>query len=90
MPDVTSGRTGQRWATLGNLDYPTPRGYFMGPADPPADDTGSWRAPHRYTSELLWSVREYGFVPAVDRARGPRHVPRAPAACSVSRRTSTS
>ncbi|WP_092557582.1 hypothetical protein [Actinoplanes derwentensis] len=69
LPDVTSGRTGQRWATLNNLDYPTPRGYFMGPADPPADDTGSWQAPHRYTSDLLWSVREYGYVPAVDRER---------------------
>ncbi|HWS31975.1 MAG TPA: hypothetical protein VN408_04445 [Actinoplanes sp.] len=69
LPDVTTGRTGQRWAALNNLDYPTPRGYFMGPADPPYDDTGSWRAPHRYASELLWSVREYGVVPAVDRDR---------------------
>ncbi|GAA1628959.1 hypothetical protein [Actinoplanes couchii] len=69
LPDVTTGRTGQRWATLNNLDYPTPRGYFMGPADPPYDDTGSWQAPHRYASELLWSVREYGYLPVVDRER---------------------
>ncbi len=68
LPDVTSGRTGQRWATLNNLDYPTPRGYFMGPANPPWDDTGSWRAPHRYTSQLLWSVREYGYVPQLSEA----------------------
>ncbi|PRX23924.1 hypothetical protein CLV67_103675 [Actinoplanes italicus] len=65
LPDVTTGRTGQRWATLNNFDYATPRGYFMGPADPPWDDTGSWRAPHRYTSQLLWSVREYGYSPAL-------------------------
>ncbi|MGK5684483.1 hypothetical protein [Actinoplanes sp. URMC 104] len=63
LPDVTTGRTGQRWATLLNFDYPTPRGYFMGPADPPADDTGSWSAPPRFTSELLWRVREYGLRP---------------------------
>ncbi|MEU4622886.1 hypothetical protein AB0G04_23305 [Actinoplanes sp. NPDC023801] len=66
LPDVTTGRTGQRWATLNNFDYATPRGYFMGPADPPWDDTGSWRAPHRYTSQLLWSVREYGYRPALN------------------------
>jgi hypothetical protein len=65
LPDVTTGRTGQRWATLNNFDYATPRGYFMGPADPPWDDTGSWQAPHRYTSQLLWSVREYGYSPAL-------------------------
>ncbi|MBO3737137.1 hypothetical protein J5X75_06360 [Actinoplanes sp. NEAU-H7] len=65
LPDVTTGRTGQRWAALNNLDYATPRGYFMGPANPPSDDTGSWSAPHRYTSELLWSVREYGYAPVL-------------------------
>ena len=65
LPDVTTGRTGQRWATLNNLDYATPRGYFMGPANPPWDDTGSWMAPHRYTSQLLWSVQKYSYVPAL-------------------------
>ncbi|KHD79087.1 hypothetical protein MB27_00065 [Actinoplanes utahensis] len=69
LPDVTSGRTGQRWATLNNLDYPTPRGYFMGPARPPFDDTGSWSAPHTYTSRLLLNVQMYNRPPvAVDRA----------------------
>jgi hypothetical protein len=63
LPEVTTGRTGMRWATLMNLDYPTPRGYFMGPVDPPRDDTGSWNAPRRFTSDLLWRVREYGQVP---------------------------
>ncbi|MFC4064325.1 hypothetical protein [Actinoplanes subglobosus] len=65
LPDVTTGRTGQRWATLNNLDYATPRGYFMGPADPPWDDTGSWSAPHRYTSQLLMSVGKYGYRPTL-------------------------
>ena len=70
LPDVTSGRIGQRWATLGNLDYPTPRGYFMGPADPPSDDTGSWSAPHRYTSRLLLTAQLHNRRPiAVDRGR---------------------
>ena len=72
LPEVTTGRVGMRWATLMNLDYATPRGYFMGPADPPRDDTGSWNAPRRFTSDLLWRVREYGRVPRLsdeDRAR---------------------
>ena len=71
LPEVTTGRTGVRWATLSLLDYPTPRGYFMGPVDPPDDDTGSWNAPRRFTSELLNQVREYGRQPvltAADRA----------------------
>jgi hypothetical protein len=45
-----------------------PRGYFMGPVNPPTDDTGSWMAPRRYTSDLLWAVREYGQVPALTEA----------------------
>ncbi|GIF21298.1 hypothetical protein BJ973_005255 [Actinoplanes tereljensis] len=65
LPDVTTGRTGMRWVTLSNLAYRTPRGYFMGPVNPPADDTGSWSAPVRYTSSLLWRVREYGQVPVM-------------------------
>jgi hypothetical protein len=35
----------------------------MGPVDPPDDDTGSWNAPQRPTSTLLWRVREYGRIP---------------------------
>jgi hypothetical protein len=72
LPEVTTGRTGMRWAALSGLAFPVPRGYFMGPANPPADDTGSWNAPQRYTSDLLWRVREYGQRPvlsAADRAR---------------------
>jgi hypothetical protein len=71
LPEVTTGRTGVRWATLSLLDYPTPRGYFMGPVDPPDDHTGSWNAPRRFTSDLLTRVREYGRRPvlsATDRA----------------------
>ncbi|GAA0557403.1 glycosyl transferase [Paractinoplanes ferrugineus] len=65
LPDVTTGRTGQRWAALNNFGYATPRGYFMGPANPPTDDTGSWNAPPRWTSRLLWQVRESGKLPTV-------------------------
>ncbi|WP_309238369.1 hypothetical protein [Actinoplanes aureus] len=68
LPEVTTGRTGMRWVTLSNFDYATPRGYFMGPADPPHDDTGSWRAPVRFTSDLLWRVREYGWRPTLTEA----------------------
>jgi len=64
LPEVTTGRDGMRWAALSKLEYSSPRGYFMGPANPPADLTGSWNAPSRFTSYLLWRVREYG-VPAV-------------------------
>ncbi|GIF05841.1 glycosyl transferase [Actinoplanes siamensis] len=60
LAEVTTGRTGQRWATLENLDFAVPRGYFMGPADPPADDTGSWKAPTRFTSDLLTEVQLTG------------------------------
>ncbi|KUL24824.1 hypothetical protein [Actinoplanes awajinensis] len=63
LPDVTVGRTGQRWATLQNLDFAVPRGYFMGPANPPADDTGSWKAPDRFTSQLLIRVQLTGMRP---------------------------
>ncbi|GAA2646429.1 hypothetical protein [Paractinoplanes durhamensis] len=65
LPDVTTGRTGQRWVTLMNFAYSSPRGYFMGPANPPADDTGSWSAPPRWTSQLLWWVRESGKMPVM-------------------------
>ncbi len=65
LPEVTTGRTGMRWVTLSHLAYPTPRGYFMGPVNPPLDHTGSWNAPRRFTSDLLWRVREYGQRPVL-------------------------
>jgi hypothetical protein len=68
LPDVTTGRAGMRWAALSHLDFRVPRGYFMGPVNPPADATGSWSAPRRPTSTLLWRVREYGQVPRLDGA----------------------
>jgi len=40
----------------------------MGPVNPPADRTGSWNAPSRFTSNLLWRVREYGVEPVLDAA----------------------
>jgi hypothetical protein len=72
LPEVTTGRAGMRWLALSGLEFRTPRGYFMGPANPPGDLTGSWNAPRRFTSDLLWRVREYGEIPeltAVDRSR---------------------
>ncbi|BCY06718.1 glycosyl transferase [Actinoplanes sp. L3-i22] len=72
LPEVTYGRTGQRWATLENLDYATPGGYFMGPVNPPSDDTGSWRAPATFTNDLLVRVQLTGMRPyltAGDRER---------------------
>jgi hypothetical protein len=75
LPDVTTGREGMRWAALSGLDFKVPRGYFMGPADPPENDTGSWSAAPRFTSNLLWRAREYGQRPqlsTVDRANAVR------------------
>jgi hypothetical protein len=63
LPEVTTGRTAMRWAALSGLDFRVPRGYFMGPRNPPADQTGSWSAPPRFTANLLWRVREYGRMP---------------------------
>jgi hypothetical protein len=68
LPDVTTGRTGMRWVALSHLDFRVPRGYFMGPVNPPADDTGSWTAPSRPTSRMLWRVHEYGQVPRLSGA----------------------
>jgi hypothetical protein len=63
LPEVTTGRTAQRWATLENLDFAVPRGYFMGPAGPPDDNLGSWRAPTRTTSQLLATAQTTGWHP---------------------------
>jgi hypothetical protein len=63
LPEVTTGRAGVRWSALTGLEFRTPRGYFMGPVNPPADRTGSWNAPRRFTTDLLWRVREYGVRP---------------------------
>jgi hypothetical protein len=63
LPDVTTGRTGMRWAALTGGDFIVPRGYFMGPQNPPENITGSWHAAPRFTSNLLWRVGEYGRMP---------------------------
>ncbi|NMO56725.1 hypothetical protein HH310_36825 [Actinoplanes sp. TBRC 11911] len=68
LPEVTTGRTAMRWVALTHLEFTVPRGYFMGPANPPSNRTGSWNAPARFTSNLLWSVREYGYVPTLTAA----------------------
>lgn len=68
LPEVTTGRTAMRWVSLTHLEFTVPRGYFMGPANPPSDRTGSWNAPARYTSTLLANVRQYGRVPTLSAA----------------------
>jgi hypothetical protein len=68
LPEVTTGREGMRWAALTGLDFRVPRGYFMGPANPPSNETGSWNAPPRFTSNLLWRAREYGQQPRLTSA----------------------
>ena len=65
LPEVTTGRTGMRWFALSGLDYAVPRGYFMGPANPPASVTGSWNAAPRRTSDLLRIAGAYGRRPVV-------------------------
>jgi hypothetical protein len=65
IPEVTFGRSGMRWFALSGMDYPVPRGYFMGPVDPPSDLTGSWNAPRRPTATLLTSVQVYGSKPVL-------------------------
>jgi hypothetical protein len=68
LPEVTTGREGMRWASLTGLRIPMPRGYFMGPADPPGDETGSWTAPPRPTSTMLRNIVFTGRPPVVDDA----------------------
>ncbi|MEV4637140.1 hypothetical protein AB0J80_07285 [Actinoplanes sp. NPDC049548] len=65
VPEVTTGRTGMRWFALSGLDYRIPRGYFMVPANPPANRTGSWNAAPRPTSDLLRWAGAYGRMPVV-------------------------
>ncbi|MFI7543283.1 hypothetical protein [Actinoplanes sp. NPDC049599] len=65
LPEVTTGRAGMRWFALSGLDYAVPRGYFMGPANPPLTITGSWNAAPRPTSELLRLAGAYGRMPVV-------------------------
>ena len=65
LPEVTTGRAGMRWFALSGLDYAVPRGYFMGPANPPLNKTGSWNAAPRRTSDLLRIAGAYGRMPVV-------------------------
>jgi hypothetical protein len=68
LPEVTYGRAGMRWAALTGLQFPVPRGYFMGPADPPLDRTGSWNAPYRYTSSMINRIERDGERPVITAA----------------------
>nr|WP_296075946.1 hypothetical protein [uncultured Actinoplanes sp.] len=71
MPDLAGGGwNSTRMASLSNLAFPVPRGYFMGPKDEPDDITASWSAPRRYASGLFLDVRRTGVAPDMSDWRG--------------------
>ena len=65
MPEVTTGRAGMRWFALSGLDFRVPRGYFMGPANPPDDVTGSWNARPATHLRPAAHAGAYGQVPVI-------------------------
>ncbi|MDR7278020.1 hypothetical protein [Catenuloplanes atrovinosus] len=64
-PEVTVGREGMRMAAFSALDAPVPRGYFMGPTNGETDPTGTWNAPARRTSDILYEIVRSGRAPVV-------------------------
>ncbi|MEV0394082.1 hypothetical protein [Polymorphospora rubra] len=68
LADVTRGRLGMRWSALSDLEFQAPRGYFMGPADPPHNIDGSWGQAQRPTSLLLQEVSRNGVIPPIGEA----------------------
>jgi hypothetical protein len=68
LPEANTGRAGMRWAAMSGFGFGVPRGYFMGPANPPADLTGSWAAVHRVTSQTLYQVGKTGVRPVLTAA----------------------
>jgi hypothetical protein len=63
LPEVSTGWTTQRVASLSNLAFPVPRGYFIGPRNPPADLTSTWHAFPTYTSTQIGNVQASGRPP---------------------------
>ncbi|WP_246606875.1 DUF2079 domain-containing protein [Paractinoplanes toevensis] len=63
LPAMITGRDSMRIAAVGNLAFPTPRGYFLGPVDPPRDNTGTWFGEPRYTVTLIEQIRTTGVAP---------------------------
>jgi hypothetical protein len=63
LPEVASGWETQRIASMENLAFPVPRGYFIGPKNPPKNLVSSWSAPATYTSGLLRKIWLTGQVP---------------------------
>jgi hypothetical protein len=55
VPVPVEGRTGLRWATVADLGFAVPQGYFLVPTGPD-DDSGRWSAPFRPTWQLLTRV----------------------------------
>ncbi|MET3425592.1 hypothetical protein BJ973_004804 [Actinoplanes tereljensis] len=65
LPAMVTGRDSMRIAALSKLAFPTPRGYFLGPVDPPRDNTGTWFGEPRYTVTLIEQIRKTGIAPAL-------------------------
>ncbi|MDP9792106.1 hypothetical protein J2S43_000618 [Catenuloplanes nepalensis] len=68
LPEVTVGREGMRMAAFTALDAPVPRGYFMGPTNGETETTGTWNAPARRTSDILFEIVRSGRAPVVTAA----------------------
>lgn len=68
VPVPVEGRTGLRWATVADLGFAVPQGYFLGPTGPD-DDTGRWSAPPRPTWRLLERVAAGRNVAITERER---------------------
>lgn len=68
VPVPVEGRTGLRWATVADLGFAVPNGYFLGPTSPD-DDTGRWNAPPRPTWWLLQQVAAGRPVEITEEAR---------------------
>jgi hypothetical protein len=68
VPVPVEGRTGLRWATVADLGFAVPQGYFLGPTGPD-DDSGRWSAPLRPTWQLLGRVAAGRDVAVTERER---------------------
>ena len=65
LPSMRTGGTAMRIAALNTFAFPVPRGYFIGPQNPPANDRGSWSPPPRFTVTVLDQLRRTGTLPPI-------------------------